>query len=164
MKNDETVRELDKPARKNLVMGAVLGVLIGVISFLPIMTQNHGQLMEYGDYFLQYIPFIKELKRMVLSGDLSWSWNSFLGDSFVGAYSYYTVFNPFAWLVALFPDQYILYGAMTATLLKLAISMVATMLYMRQFCKKDIYALLGALLYTFSGFTIINTSFISFWM
>lgn len=99
---------------------------------------------------------------MVASGSLSWSWNSFLGDSFVGAYSYYTVFNPFAWIVAMFPDDYILYGTMFATVLKLAVSMIAAMLYMRRFCKKDSYALIGALLYTFSGFTLVNTSFYFF--
>lgn len=99
---------------------------------------------------------------MCLRGGGQWSWNSFLGDDFIGAYSYYTVFNPFAWLVALFPDSYILYGTMFATILKLSVSMVAAMLYMRRFCKKDSYALIGALLYTFSGFTLVNTNFYFF--
>ena len=118
--------------------------------------------MEYGDYFLQYVPFIKELKRIVATGSLSWSWNSFLGDGLISAYSYYTVYNPFAWIVALFPDQYILYGTMFAIILKLAISMVTSALYIGRFCKKETYALIGALLYTFSGFTLVNTNFYFF--
>ena len=151
-----------KPSVRNLCFSAAIGAIIGIIVFAPIWVHHNGQLMDYGDYFLQYVPFIKELKRMVMSGSLSWSWNSFLGDGFVGAYSYYTVFNPFAWLVALFPDKYILYGTMFATILKLSVSMVAAMLYMRRFCKKDSYALIGALLYTFSGFTLVNTNFYFF--
>lgn len=151
-----------KPSNRSLCIGAFIGAIIGIIAFAPVWLRHGGQYMEYGDYFLQYVPFIKELKRMVVSGSLSWSWNSFLGDGFVGAYSYYTVFNPFAWIVALFPDDYILYGTMFATVLKLAVSMIAAMLYMRRFCKKDSYALIGALLYTFSGFTLVNTNFYFF--
>lgn len=151
-----------RPENKCLYWGAAIGAIIGIIAFSPIWLQNNGQYMDYGDYFLQYVPFIKELKRMILSGSLSWSWNSFLGDSFVAAYSYYTVFNPFAWIVALFPDDYILYGTMFATILKLSISMIAAMLYMRRFCQKDSYAMVGALLYTFSGFTLVNTNFYFF--
>ena len=144
------------------IHSGLLGAVIGIIAFAPVWLHHGGQYMEYGDYFLQYVPFIKELKRMVASGNLSWSWNSFLGDGFVGAYSYYTVFNPFAWIVALFPNDYILYGTMFATVLKLAISMIAAMLYMRHFCQRDSYALIGALLYTFSGFTLVNTNFYFF--
>lgn len=151
-----------KPSNRSSCIGALIGVFIGIIAFAPIWLRHGGQYMEYGDYFLQYVPFIKELKRMVGSGSLSWSWNSCLGDGFIGAYSYYTVFNPFAWIVALFPDDYILYGTLFATLLKLAISMIGAMLYIRCFCKKDSYALIGALLYTFSGFTLVNTNFYFF--
>lgn len=151
-----------RPNGRSLCIGAIVGAFIGIIAFAPVWLRHGGQYMEYGDYFLQYVPFIKELKRMVASGSLSWSWNSFLGDGFVGAYSYYTVFNPFAWIVALFPDDYILYGTMFATVLKLAVSMIAAMLYMQRFCKKDSYVLIGALLYTFSGFTLVNTNFYFF--
>lgn len=145
--------------RKNLFLAAALGAIIGLISFAPIWIRHGGQYVEYGDYFIQYVPFIKELKRMAASGSLAWSWNSFLGDSFIGAYSYYTVFNPFAWMVALFPDEYILYGTMFATILKLSLCTVTSVLYMKCFVKNDTYALIGALLYTFSGFTLINTYF-----
>lgn len=151
-----------KPSTKTLLFGALIGAIIGIIAFAPVWVHHGGQYMEYGDYFLQYVPFIKELKRIVATGSLSWSWNSFLGDGLISAYSYYTVFNPFAWIVALFPDQYILYGTMFAIILKLAISMVTSTLYMGRFCKKESYALIGALLYTFSGFTLVNTNFYFF--
>lgn len=151
-----------KQNNRVLFVGAVIGAIIGIIAFAPVWLHYDGQYMDYGDYFLQYVPFIKELKRMLTSGSLSWSWNSFLGDSFIGAYSYYTVFNPFAWIVALFPDDYILYGTMFTIILKLAVSMISAMLYIRNFCKKDSYILIGALLYTFSGFTLVNTNFYFF--
>ena len=160
MRSNDCIKVVHKD--KYVLFGFVLAIFIGGISFAPVWLHHNGQYMEYGDYFLQYVPFIKELKRMVLSGNLSWSWNSFLGDGFIGAYSYYTVFNPFAWLVAIFPDEYILYGTMFAILLKLGICMIGAMLYLRCFCETDMYVLIGALLYTFSGFTLVNTNFYFF--
>ena len=151
-----------KQNNRVLFVGAVIGAIIGIIAFAPVWLHYDGQYMDYGDYFLQYVPFIKELKRMLTSGSLSWSWNSFVGDCFICSYSYYTVFNPFAWIVALFPDDYILYGTMFTIILKLAVSMISAMLYIRNFCKKDSYILIGALLYTFSGFTLVNTNFYFF--
>lgn len=162
MKSRLNNRNMTVTGKYNLCKAALIGAIIGILSFSPIWINNNGQYMDYGDYFLQYIPFIKELKRMVLSGDFSWSWNSFLGAGFVESYSYYTVFNIFAWIAILFPDKYILYGTMFITILKFSISMVSSMLYMKRFCKKESYALIGALLYTFSGFTLVNTSFYFF--
>ena len=88
-------RNMTVTGKYNLCKAALIGAIIGILSFSPIWINNNGQYMDYGDYFLQYIPFIKELKRMVLSGDFLWSWNSFLGAGFVESYSYYTVFNIF---------------------------------------------------------------------
>lgn len=151
-----------RASRQSLLLGALVGAAVGIISFIPIWLRNGGQYVEYGDYITQYVPFIQELKRMAASGNFAWSWNTFLGDSFIGVYSYYTVFNPFAWLVAAFPNEWILYGTMFATILKMSVSMVTSMLYMRRFCKNNTYALIGGLLYTFSGYTIINTYFYFF--
>ena len=147
---------------KGLLLAAVLGASVGLVSFLPILLPGRGMYIDGGDYYAQYVPFLLELKRMIASGSLAWSWNSFLGDSFVSAYSYYTVFNPFAWLAAMFPDSCLLYGTALVTLLKFSVCMVGAMLYMRRFCREDACALIGALLYTFSGFTIVNTDFYFF--
>lgn len=150
------------PSGKTLVIGALLSALVGFLAFLPITLHHNGQYVEYGDYFIQYVPFIKELKRMIASGDLSWSWNSFLGDSFVEAYSYYTVFNPFAYIAALFPMKYLLWVTLGITLLKFSLATVSATLFIRRFTNKDAYALIGAFLYTFSGFTFVNTYFYFF--
>ena len=154
---------MKKPARKTVIASLVLSAIIGILAFAPVWLRNNGQLMIFGDYYPQMVPFTRELRRMLESGSLSWSWNSFLGDSFVGAYSYYTVFNPFAWIIAMFPDSLILYGMMLATIAKFALCAYGSLLYMRRFCEKDSFALIGALLYTFSGFTIVNTYFYFFW-
>lgn len=142
--------------------GVCLTVLVGTVSFVPILLRNNGRFMLDGDYFHQYLPFLLEMKRLVESGSLEWSWNSFLGDSFLGAYSYYTAFNPFAWVVILFPKSMLLYATFLVALLKLAVGTLGAMLYLRMFVKNEKYALVGGILYTFSGFTFVNTNFYFF--
>ena len=141
---------------------ALLCALIGLLSLLPCLIGSHGQMLYYGDYLLQYIPFLQETRRMLLSGSYAWSWNTFLGDSFFGAYSYYTAANPFAYLTLLFPDSLLLYGTLFSQLVKFALSGVCSFLYLRRFVRTDTSAAIGAVLYTFSGFTIINTNYYFF--
>lgn len=162
MRNNTSSLQAQRPAMNCIYAGILISFLIGLVAFLPICLPNEGRFMESGDYYPQYVPFLLEMKRMVESGNLGWSWNSFLGDSFVSAYSYYTVFNPFAWFVILFPENMILYATLAAALLKLVLSTVGAILYFRIFVKKDSYALVSGLLYTFSGFSIINTNFYFF--
>ena len=60
-----------KLSRESILKCIFITLGIGIVSFLPILIRNNGQYMDYGDYFIQYVPFIKELKRMALSGNLS---------------------------------------------------------------------------------------------
>lgn len=141
---------------------ALLCALLGLLCLLPCIVPYQGQLVYYGDYLRQYVPFLLETKRMLRSGSLAWSWNTFLGDGFYGAYSYYTAVNPFAWLAMLFPDSLILYGTLLSQLVKFALSGVCCALYLRRFVRNDTVLAIGAILYTFSGFTIINNNYYFF--
>lgn len=138
-----------------------LCALLGLLSLLPTFIAYKGGFMYTGDYFYQYIPFLRETRRMLLSGDLSWSWNSFLGDNFIGAYSYYTSGNPFAWLTALFPENLMFVGAGIMLIFKLAIAGVTSFLYVNTFAGKKASAI-ASVVYAFSGFTLVNLNFYFF--
>lgn len=56
----------------------------------------------------------------------------------------------------------ILYATFFVTLLKFSVSTITAMLYINLFCNNKRYTLIGGLLYTFSGFTIVNTNFYFF--
>ena len=62
--------KLHSPQKKYIKMGIMITLAIGIVSLMPILIRNKGQYMDFGDYYQQYIPFIKELKRMLLSGNL----------------------------------------------------------------------------------------------
>lgn len=138
-----------------------LCALLGLLSLLPTLIVYKGGFMYTGDYFYQYIPFLRETRRMLLSGDLSWSWNSFLGDNFIGAYSYYTSGNPFALITALFPEKLMFVGAGIMLIFKLAIAGVTSFLYVNMFAGKKASAI-ASVVYAFSGFTLVNLNFYFF--
>lgn len=138
-----------------------LCALLGFLSLLPTLIAYKGGFMYTGDYFYQYIPFLRETRRMLLSGDLSWSWNSFLGDNFIGAYSYYTAGNPFAWLTVLFPENLMFVGAGIMLIFKLAVAGVTSFLYVNMFAGKKASAI-ASVVYAFSGFTLVNLNFYFF--
>ena len=56
----------------------------------------------------QYVPFLSEMLSKIRSGNsLSYSWNVGVGSNFLALYAYYMA-SPFNWLVALFPDKYLI--------------------------------------------------------
>ncbi|MGN1014910.1 MAG: YfhO family protein [Butyricicoccus sp.] len=135
---------------------------VGLLALLPSLIRYHGQFLFYGDFITQYVPFIRETRRMLLSGSFTWSWNSFLGDNFYTAYSYYTSTNPFALIAALFPDSMVLYATTVITLLKFLLSSFSAYLFLRLFVRRELSAVIGAIAYTFSGFSIIVTNYCFF--
>lgn len=66
---------------RGLLLAAALGAGVGLLSFLPFLLRSRGQYLDGGDYYAQYVPFLLELKRMISSGSLAWSWNSFLATA-----------------------------------------------------------------------------------
>ena len=62
----------------------------------------------HSDMYHQYVPFLSEMLSKIRSGDsLSYSWNVGVGSNFFALYAYYMA-SPFNWLVALFPDKYLI--------------------------------------------------------
>ncbi len=129
------------------------------ILFLPFVAIDQGYFIYYGDYNAQQIPFYKTCIEAVQSGNFGWNWQTDLGVNFVGSYSFYTLGSPFFWLAALFPvsvSQYLMAPLMA---LKLGLSSLFAFIYIRRFVKKPESALIGGILYAFSGFSLYNIFF-----
>ena len=143
----------------NVLLSGILSLITAFAGMLPSIIQHGGYFVSKADYITQQIPCILETKRMFSTGMPYWSWNSFLGDNFLGGYAFYTVGSPFVWIAILFPENHILQGITASILLKFFVCGITSFLYFRIFIKKPIYAIIGSLLYTFSSFTILNTQF-----
>ncbi|HPU58194.1 MAG TPA: YfhO family protein, partial [Candidatus Avimonas sp.] len=148
---------LQKP-RERTGMAFLLGLLVALAMFLPFLIIDRGYFIYYGDFNAQQIPFYKLAHDAVRSGNIFWSWNTDLGANFIGSYTFYLLGSPFFWLTLIFPNSVVPFLMAPLLILKFALASLTAYLYLRRFLKPD-FALLGGLLYAFSGFSIYNIFF-----
>ncbi len=118
--------------------------------------------LYFGDYNAQQICFYENCVRMVRAGDFGWDWVTDMGSNFIGSYSYYMLGSPFFWIMCLFPSTWAPYLMAPMYMVKYMVAAVVSYAYLQRFVKNKNYAVIGALLYTFSGFQIYNTFFNQF--
>ena len=133
--------------------------LISLLVFLPFIIYNDGVFVYMGDYNVQQIPFYKLAHEAVRSGDIFWNWNTDLGANFIGSYSFYLLFSPFFWLTLPFPTDFLPYLMGPLLILKTSLAALTSFLYIKRYVKDKNYAVVGSLLYAFSGFMIFNIFF-----
>ncbi|SEK41736.1 YfhO family protein [Ruminococcus albus] len=135
---------------------AFVGMMIG---FLPAMIRNHGIFMYYGDFNSQQLMFYKHAQQMVKEGNLGWDWGTDLGSGFVSTYSFYLLGSPFFWLTTLFPVGATVYLMPWLLAIKTGVAGMCAYAYLRRFITNKDCAVIGGLLYAFSGFQTYNIFF-----
>lgn len=118
--------------------------------------------LYYGDYNAQQICFYENCIRMVQNGDFGWDWVTDMGSNFIGSYSYYMLGSPFFWMMCIFPSTWAPYLMAPMYMVKYMVAAVIAYAYLQRFVKNKDYAVIGAMLYAFSGFQIYNTFFNQF--
>ncbi len=136
----------------------LIALAAAFLLFLPFLIIDGGYFIYYGDFNVQQIPFYRMAHDSVRSGNIFWSWTTDLGANFIGSYSFYLLGSPFFWLTLPFPSAAVPYLMGPLLMLKFACSSVAAYAYLQRFVRPD-YAVIGGLLYAFSGFSIYNVFF-----
>ena len=139
----------------------LLGLALSLMALAPALLPYGGRFVTRGDFIEQQLPFILEARRILRQG-ASYSFSTFLGAPSVGSYAFYTLGSPFVWPLALLPRDLIPFGIAFMALAKHALCMLTSFLYLRRMTGSCEKGLLGALMYTFSSFTIVNTQFYHF--
>ena len=140
----------------------IIPLIIATSFLLPRILKNDGQLFIYADFNYQQIPFSILANDLIKEGNINYNWYNDLGSSFIGSFSFYNIGSPFFWITLLFPGKFFTYLAGPILILKFAIAGLFSFLYLKRYCKNKNYALIGSLLYTFSGFQITNILFYHF--
>ncbi len=136
-----------------------LGFLSLLIVLLPLMIMDQGYFIYYGDFVSQQLPFYELANDAVREGQFGWNWFTDLGGSFIGSYSFYLVGSPFFWLSVLLPRGWVLYSIPWLLCLKHGTASLTAYAYIRRFVQNKNAAVIGGLLYAFSGFQIFNIFF-----
>ena len=132
----------------------LVALLISFCTILPILIQSGWNLYMVGDYMTQQIPFIKESRRMFLSGTPFWSWNTFLGANYLGSYSFYVYGSPFFWPLVILPERFLGTGLAAMFVLKHGVAAWTAFLYLKKHVRSELYAAAGSFMYAFSFFSM----------
>lgn len=140
----------------------VLGCVIGAVIVIPVMLMDQGYFLYYGDFNVQQIPFYSLAHDSILSGNVKWSYLTDLGANFVGSYSFYLLTSPFFLITLLLPSGAVAYAFGPLLILKLGCASLCAYIYLRRYVFDKRFAVIGGILYAFSGFSIYNIFFFHF--
>ena len=159
MRSPFSPQRLEDEKREPYLQVFLLGFAILYLVILPVVIFTRGYFIYYGDYNSQQIPFYYHAHEMVQSLSFGWDWGTDLGSNFIGSYSFYLLGSPFFWLTALLPQQYVLYAMPYLLAMKHAFAALTAYAYIRRFVRNRQAAMVGGLLYAFSGFQLFNIFF-----
>ena len=113
------------------------------------LTQHYPSLYFFNDW-------IRGIIQNPGQGVPLWSWTIGLGADIISSLSYYAVGDPFALISLAFPMSQIAVAYQVALVARVLCAAVFSALYLRAMGARNVPALIGALLYTFSGFMLCN--------
>ena len=151
----QKTRWFENPYLKAFVYGLAVSFLI----FIPFIIYDQGYFLFYGDFNVQQVPFYQMCHDAVRSGNILWSHTTDLGANFIGSYSFYLLGSPFFWITMPFPSAVVPYLMGPLLILKFGCASFAGCVFLKRYVKTPRGAVLGGLLYAFSGFSVYNIFF-----
>ena len=148
--------------RHYLLITFGIALLTAAMLFVPFIVLNKGVFYYYGDFNVQEIPFYQMLHSMVRDGTMGWNHLTDLGTDTLASYSFYLLGSPFFWLTIPFPNEMVPNLIGPLLILKFACAATAAYVFLQRYVKNKSFAVLGGLLYAFSGFSIYNVFFFHF--
>lgn len=145
--------------KEKYLLAFILGFASLLISVIPIIIADGGYFIYYGDYNSQQIPFYILANNAVRNGQFGWNWFTDLGSDLIGSYAFYLIGSPFFWLSVILPKSLITLSMPVLLSLKHGMATLTAYAFIRRFVRNKNSALIGGLLYAFSGFQIFNIFF-----
>lgn len=132
---------------------------IAFLMFIPFILYDNGYFLYYGDFNVQQIPFYQMVHDSIRNGDFFWNWNTDLGVNLIGSYTFYLITSPFFWITIPFNSELVPYLMGPLLIIKFSLCSLTAFIYLQRYVKNKNLAVLGGLLYAFSGFSIYNIFF-----
>ena len=149
--------------KRAYVKSFVTCFIIACISFLPLIFKGKGFFVLTNDFNDQQIPFTIGLHNALMDGGISgFSWDVDLGTSTIDGFSFYELGSPFFWITMLFPANIFPYIVAWLFMLKFSFAGTFSCMYLGRFVKDSKWAVLGSVLYAFSGYSLANMLFYHF--
>lgn len=154
--------------QNKFLLTVCLCALTAALIFLPFYLLDGGFFHYAGDFNSQQISFYRYMNGFLKglgypdgAGSVhnTFSWATDLGSGAMNAYSFYLYGSPFFWLSLIFPQNWLPYLMVPLLILKFAVAGGGAYRYLCRYVRRTDYAMLGACLYAFSGFSVYNVFF-----
>ena len=132
---------------------------IALVLFVPAMLVDQGYFLFVGDFNSQQIPFYKIAHEAIRNGEWGWNWYTDIGANFISSYTFYLLGSPFFWLTIPFPNDFVPYLMGPLLILKFSCAAIMATAYLKRYVRNQEFAMLGGILYAFSGYSIYNIFF-----
>ena len=147
------------PSKEKYLLAFLLGFGCIMLTILPIMIAERGYFIFYGDFNAQQMPFYALANDAVKRSSFGWNWFTDLGADFMTSYSFYLFGSPFFRLSSLLPRSLSIHAIPVLLAVKHGIASLTAYAYIRRFVRNKNAALIGGMLYAFSGFQLFNIFF-----
>lgn len=152
-----------RPPHKDTLVCALLCFACALLSLGFYMLQDGGAFTIREDFDFQQLPFTMALHNQIARGGLAgWCWNLDLGASAIQGFGFYELGSPFFWTSMLFSADAFPYVVGWLYIAKYVVAGVTSFWFLSRFVSNSQSALVGALLYAFSGFQTANLLFYHF--
>ena len=145
--------------RRRYLLTFLLGFGTLLLVFLPVIIADGGYFIYYGDFNSQQIPFYNLANDAVRSGSFGWNWYTDLGANFIGSYAFYLFGSPFFWITTILPRSWVTFSIPILLCIKHGVAALTAYAYICRFVQNSNAAIVGGLLYAFSGFQLFNLFF-----
>ena len=156
------VINIKKLFKNKLLVTIILTFIIASSIIIPNIIAGHGIYTLIADFDYQGIPFNILMNYSIKNGFTSWNWYNDLGSNFIGTFAFYNLMSPFNLIGYLFPSKFFPYLIGPIFILKYVVTAIFSYLYLERYVNNKNYLIVGALLYTFSGFQLTNILFYHF--
>lgn len=137
----------------------ILAFLLACVLIIPSIIKGNGVMSIFADFNYQQIPFGISANDLIKDGQTSFNWNNDLGTDFIGSFSFYNLGTiPFI-LSLIFKGSTFPYLIGPIYILKIVLSALFAYMFIERYLKNKDYAIIGALLYAFSGYHITSLLF-----
>ena len=138
-----------------------INLLIALVIFVPFIIQGNGMLTMGEDFDAQELAFNIFANREIKAGNVFFNWAIDIGSDFVSSLSFYNLGSPFFWITLPFAPEVFPWLIGWILILKYACSGLFSWLWLERYTDRRA-ALLGCVLYAFSGFQAMNMIFYHF--
>ncbi len=144
------------------LLGLISSLLCAFVVIAPMIIREGGYFAMAHDFAAEEISYGMMMIDGIKSGRGLWNWAIDLGGNTIEAFSFYNIGSIFVWLTLLFPAKAFPKVMGWMLILKFAVAGATSAGFISRHTKSRWGAIIGSLLYAFSGFQCSSIVFYHF--